>query len=240
VWWCRCGIRIWDGTFRVTHSQWLRLCCLCLLLSFLCLPLPRFNIVVFILILNMFIAIINLYFVTVHAETAVAEGWKHGMTDLSFEVIKDMRRMSRLYVCAKCPRLCGIIRCRPCRGKMSAAEAPSRQLEVRVAACMANRRCVCVCFSFTRPLTLRLNHGVHVWSGDWLVTLLLFCWQVWYHEAAVISAFRAAARAAKRRDRSIDLYQYFDRACVYRLASYTIPSCHPCTPELGFCVLCLF
>ena len=36
----------------------------------------------------MFIAIINKYFEVVHAETRAAEGWKHGMTDLSFDLIK--------------------------------------------------------------------------------------------------------------------------------------------------------
>ena len=36
--------------------------------------------------------------------------------------------------------------------------------------------------------------------------------QVWQAEAELVTAFRRAARTAKRRDRSIDMYQYFERA----------------------------
>lgn len=123
-----------------------------------------FNIVVFILIMNMFIAIILKTFENVHEETRAAEGWKHGMADLSFDAIKESRRLCRFYCTGRCPRLWHYLRCK------------------------------CCCHAGVSRRTKQL--------------------EVWQAEAEVVQAFRYAARAAKHRDRSIDLFTYFDRAYV--------------------------
>lgn len=62
-----------------------------------------YNGVVYLVIMNMFIAIVTSYFEEVHQHAKVADRWKAGMPDLRYDLVKYLRFAGRRYVKNKWP-----------------------------------------------------------------------------------------------------------------------------------------
>lgn len=147
--------------------------------------------VVFVVIMNMFIAIITRYFESVHSEAKTADKWKEGMPDLTWDIIKAVRRWCRANVKPRCNLGYSCITCKVCRKRDELPRALRHP--------------------FRPPQRHSLGAlGTAPSDAEEAADLQQ---NVWEREADLEQQMRECAHAAKvHKHRSLDLFEYFNHA----------------------------
>jgi hypothetical protein len=150
-----------------------------------------FNSIVFLVLMNTFIAIITLYFEEVHKEAKTSDRWKEGMPDLTFDAVKAIRRFGRNHLKRKFDAVKYWCQTWYVVGLLGSALQFSR---------WCCEWCDCSCRKEHRLLS---KHAMKKLTDSGVELQL----EIWEREAAFEDLLQEAARSAKRRTHSIDLFR---------------------------------